>query len=58
MLFIFYTVINSYFNTGKCGETGSAAIQIRPSAELIKLATVVYVLLLAVNIVNSVKNRR
>nr|XP_014089823.2 uncharacterized protein LOC106617263 isoform X2 [Bactrocera oleae] len=43
---------------GKCGETGSAAIQIRPSAELIKLATVVYVLLLAVNIVNSVKNRR
>ncbi|XP_049305040.1 uncharacterized protein LOC105222833 isoform X6 [Bactrocera dorsalis] len=43
---------------GKCGETGSAAIQIRPSAELIKLAAVVYVLLLAVNIMNNVKNRR
>ncbi|XP_018790346.1 PREDICTED: uncharacterized protein LOC108969832 isoform X4 [Bactrocera latifrons] len=43
---------------GKCGETGSAAIQIRLSAELIKLAAVVYVLLLAVNVMNNVKDRR
>lgn len=43
---------------GKCGETGSSAIQIRPNAELIKLAAVVYMVLLVVNIMNNVKNRR
>ncbi|XP_017484335.1 PREDICTED: uncharacterized protein LOC108373008, partial [Rhagoletis zephyria] len=43
---------------GKCGETGSAAIQIHLSAVLIQWGLVMHVLLLAVNLANNAKNRR
>ncbi|XP_028900344.2 uncharacterized protein LOC105218720 isoform X2 [Zeugodacus cucurbitae] len=43
---------------GKCGETGSAAMQIRPNAELIKLAAALYMLLSAFNIMKNMKNGR
>ncbi|XP_053946060.1 uncharacterized protein LOC128855302 isoform X1 [Anastrepha ludens] len=43
---------------GKCGETGSAAMQMRPSAELLQWGVAIYVVLLTMKLVNYVKNQR